>query len=263
MVNESQSNLLVEHEVSAGGGRYAIARFCNPGKLNSLDSRLIKAATVAFRKIASDEDLTAVVVTGDGDRAFIGGADLNTMSSLDADGARRFITSIHDLCQSILSIPVPVIGRINGFCLGAGLEIAACCDYRISARTSQFGMPEVHVGIPSVIEAARLPLLIGWGRTRELLLTGRWIEAEEAHSIGLVEILASSDSLDRTVRGSVDLVAKGGPKAVRLQKALIDRWEHVALDEAVEAGIESFSAAYETDEPQTYMQRFLKQRRGA
>lgn len=260
-MTETQSGLLVEHSVSSGGGRYAIARFFNPGKLNCLDRRAIDAATRAFRSLATDDDLIAVVITGDGDRAFIGGADLNTMSTLDSNSARVFITALHDLCQSILSIPVPVIGRINGFCLGAGLEIAACCDYRISARTAQFAMPEVHVGIPSVIEAARLPMLIGWGRTRELLLTGRWIEAEEAHQIGLVEILASTESLDRTVKKSIDLLTKGGPKAVRLQKALIDRWEHVAIDEAVEAGIDSFAIAFESDEPHNYMRRFMKQRR--
>lgn len=260
-MTSGRSDLWVEHGVSTSGERIAVARFFNPGRLNCLDDRAIEVATRAFRILANDEDLTAVVVTGEGDRAFIGGADLYTMSELDADGARRFITSLHDLCQTILSIPVPVIARINGFCLGAGLEVAACCDYRIAARSAQFAMPEVHVGVPSVIEAARLPLLIGWGRTRELLLTGRWIDAEEAHQIGLVEQLASPDALDRSVKASVDLVAKGGPKAVRLQKALIDRWEHVALDEAVEAGIESFSIAYESDEPSEYMRRFLKQRR--
>ena len=101
--------------------------------------------------------LRALILTGAGDRAFIGGADINEMVELDQESARIFITHLHEACTALRNLPVPVIARISGYCLGAGLEVAASCDLRIASEHSSFGMPEVRVGIPSVIEAALLP----------------------------------------------------------------------------------------------------------
>src|SRR6185503_218248 len=110
-----------------------------------------------------------VVLTGAGERAFIGGADINEMAELDEESARVFISQLHEACAALRNLPVPVIARISGYCLGAGLEIAASCDLRVAADHSTFGMPEVRVGIPSVIEAALLPRLIGWGMAARLI----------------------------------------------------------------------------------------------
>jgi enoyl-CoA hydratase/carnithine racemase len=156
---------------------------------------------------------------------------------------------------------VPVIARIDGFCLGAGLEIAACCDLRIATAGSRFGMPEVQVGIPSVIEAALLPRLIGTGRTRDLVLTGRVIDAEEACAWGLVECLAEAQPIDEVVEERVSMILNAGPRAIRSQKVLCRQWEELALDEAIDAGIDALSAAFSADEPREYMQRFLQRRR--
>src|SRR5262249_61896835 len=100
------------------------------------------------------------------------------MAGLDPDSAREFISRLHDACAALRGLAIPVIARISGYCLGAGLEIAASCDLRIASEGSIFGMPEVQVGIPSVIEAAVLPRLIGWGRARELFVTGRRIPCQ-------------------------------------------------------------------------------------
>ena len=162
------------------GGRVARVVIDNQRRLNCLSTPLILELSGAFEKLSDDRTLRAVVLTGAGERAFIGGADLNELGALCADSARLFITRLHQACDAIRECPVPVIGRINGFCLGAGLEVAASCDMRVAADTAQFGMPEVHMGLPSVIEAALLPGLIGWGRTREMLLTGILYSAREA-----------------------------------------------------------------------------------
>ena len=130
------------------------------------------------------EDLRAVVLTGAGDKAFIGGADIFEMATLDAESAEGFITLVHRSCDCLRALPVPVIARINGYALGAGLEVAAACDLRIASSNAVFGMPEVKVGIPSVVEAALLPGLIGWGRTRELLLFGENIDARDRARLG-------------------------------------------------------------------------------
>ena len=138
---------------------------------------------------------------------------------------------------------------IHGWTLGAGLEVAAACDFRIAANTARFGMPEVRVGVPSVVEAALLPGLIGWGRTRRLLLTGETIDAATALTWGLVEEVVPAKGLDAAVEKALLGILASGPRAIRLQKALIADWETLPLDAAIQRGIDSFASAWETDEP--------------
>ena len=233
----------------------------NQPKLNILNSALIGQLTSAVTGLQSDERLRVLILTGAGNRAFIGGADVTEMAGLNPDSAREFISCLHEACAALRNMPVPVIARIDGYCLGAGLEIAASCDLRIASEGSTFGMPEVRVGIPSVIEAALLPTLIGWGRSRELLLTGRQITAEAALEWGLVERVVAAGDLDSAVTEWVEAIIAAGPRAVRLQKALIREWERLPLDQAIERGIEAFSEAYCSDEPKTMMGRFLNRRR--
>ncbi len=142
-----------------------------------------------------------------------------------------------------------MIARIDGYALGAGLELAAACDLRVASERSVFGMPEVRIGIPSVVEAALLPKLIGHGRARRLLLTGETIGAAEALAWGLVDIIAPPEALDGAVEDLARRILGAGPQAIRLQKSLILDWEELPTTAAVERGIDSFVAAFDTDEP--------------
>src|SRR5260370_25297576 len=154
------------------GGVVAHVVYDNARRLNVLNPPALTDLTEAFQALSREDDLRVVVFSGAGGKAFIGGADINHMASMkQAEDGRTFITMIHKLCQAIRDCPVPVICRMEGFTLGAGLEVAAACDIRIAADNAVFGMPEVKVGIPSVVEAALLPRLIGWGRTSWMLLT--------------------------------------------------------------------------------------------
>jgi len=251
---------LMVHD-QADRGIVATIVVANPQRLNILNSELIRKLTEAVTSLAGNERLRALVVTGAGERAFIGGADINEMADLDETSAASFISRLHDACAAIRDLPVPVIARINGYCLGAGLEIAASCDLRVAADHSTFGMPEVRVGIPSVIEAALLPRLIGWGKAAELIYTGESISAKEALQCGLVERVTPSDQLDQAVERWTEAILRAGPRAIRLQKALIREWERQPIDKAIERGIASFAAAYETDEPRTMMDEFFERRR--
>src|SRR4051812_29471310 len=179
----------------------AVARVTlqNPAKLNTINSHLMLTFVTELEALAKRDDLRAVVLSGAGDKAFIGGADIFEMATLDAEKAEAFITLVHRSCDALREMPVPVIARVNGYALGAGLEIAAACDLRIASSKAVFGMPEVKVGIPSVIEAALLPGLIGWGRTRELLLWGENIDAATALAWGLVEQVVAPGELDPAV----------------------------------------------------------------
>jgi enoyl-CoA hydratase len=232
----------------------------NSAKLNTLSSHLMIAFVEAVEKLGAHPDLRAVVLTGAGPKAFIGGANILEMGTLNPDTAEGFITLVHRCCDSLRNLPVPVIARVNGYALGAGLEIAAACDLRVASSNAVFGMPEVKVGIPSVVEAALLPGLIGWGRTRELLLFGENIDAATALAWGLIEQVVAPDALDAAVEARLAALLSAGPQAVRLQKKLIRAWEDMTLSQAVRAGIESFTQAYATDEPARMMSGFGKRR---
>jgi len=242
-------------------GRIARVTLDNAKKLNCLSTPLIVELTEAFTRLADDRTLRAIVLTGAGERAFIGGADLNELGGLCADSARLFITRLHRACKAIRDCPVPVIGRINGFCLGAGLEVAASCDMRAATDEARFGMPEVRMGLPSVIEAALLPGLIGWGKTREMLLTGELSTAAEALAMGFVEKVVPAGGLDAAVETWLSAICRAAPQAVRAQKALMNRWERVSVEEGVLAGIDALSDAYRTGEPQAAIGAFFDQKK--
>jgi len=233
----------------------------NAAKLNVLNPPIMTDLITAMRRLAGEPTLRAVVLTGAGQRAFIGGADIEAMATLDAGTARGFITLVHQSCEVVRCMPVPVIARIQGWALGAGLEIAASCDFRIASSDARVGMPEVRVGIPSVVEAALLPGLIGWGRTRRLLLTGETIDAATALDWGMVEEVVPPGELDTAVERAIDGILASGPRAVRLQKALIADWEGSSLETAIQCGIDRFVDAWVTDEPQRMMRTFMTRRR--
>jgi enoyl-CoA hydratase/carnithine racemase len=248
---------------SAGDGRVARVVVDNRARLNILDTDGMRRLRDAFRELAQDGELRAAVLTGAGDRAFIGGADITEMAGLQPDTATALITTLHEACLAVRELPVPVVARIRGYCLGAGLEVAASCDVRISDASGVFGMPETRVGIPSVIEAALLPRLVGWGRTSLLLYGGDTIDAERAERWGLVDELVPADALDNAVEAVIGAIRSAGPNAVRLQKRLIRRWEELPVGEAVRAGIPAFAEAWRSDEPRQRMKAFLDRRRAA
>jgi enoyl-CoA hydratase/carnithine racemase len=242
-------------------GVVAYATIDNATKLNAINSALMDEIVEGMGELAADERLRAVVLTGAGSKAFIAGVDINEMAHIETGSqATAFITRLHQCCAAIRDVPVPVIARIQGYAFGGGLEIAAACDVRIAADTAVFGMPEVNLGIPSVIEAALLPTLIGWGRAREIMYLGENFSAEEARQWGLVEHVVPTSGLDAAVEAWIAKLLTSAPRAVRLQKHLIRRWEDLPLAAAVQAGVEAFAAAYETDEPRAVMRQFLAAR---
>jgi enoyl-CoA hydratase/carnithine racemase len=241
----------------------------NPSKLNIVNSALLTQIAAACASLSSDPSLRAVVITGatapPKRASFIGGADLAEMSALDsADSARAFITKIHDVGAALRALPVPVVARVNGYCIGAGVEIMLACDLRICTSASLFAMPEAQVGIPSVVEAALLPGLIGWGRTRRFLYLAEQIRGVEAERWGLVErVVDDEKALDGAVEEWVGRLVGMGPKAIRSQKELMRRWEGGTVEEGIMAGVDAYAEAYGDGgvEPREMMGRFLSRNR--
>jgi enoyl-CoA hydratase/carnithine racemase len=246
---------------SRTAGTVAYLTLDNRAKLNTLTRALMTDFVGKVEAVAAREDLRAVVLAGAGDRAFIGGASIPEMAALDIRSAKSFIVLVHRTCDCLRQLPVPVIARIDGYALGAGLEVAASCDLRVASHRAQFGMPEVKVGIPSVVEAALFPSLIGAGHARELLMLGETIDADIALRWGLVDRLVAPDALDSEVEKVVAALLAAGPQAVRQQKRLMQEWEKLPLDRAIAAGIDTFVRAFGTDEPRRMLSAFVNRKR--
>lgn len=246
-------------EIEASG--IATLTMQDAGVLNILSTPVIDGLREALAQLRDDDAVRVLVLRGASDRAFVAGADIAEMAALDEQKARTFISNLRDLCNAVRHFPVPVIARIPGWCLGGGLEFALACDLRISADDAQFGMPEVKVGIPSVIHAALMPPLIGAANSAWMLLTGDLIDAGRAQDWGLVNAAVPRAELDAAVRKLAEGFAALGPAALRQQKKLLRRWETMSVDEAIEDSVAEFGAAFNTGEPQKFMNEFLESKR--
>ena len=187
---------------------------CNAGSLNILGTAVVNGVREGLEALATERKIRVLIIAGQSEKSMIGGADIKEMARLDQASAEKFITGLRDLCEAVRAFPAPVIARMPGWCLGGGLEFAAACDFRVAAHDAKFGMPEVRVGIPSVIHAALLPRLIGWGRARWLVMTAENIDAPTALAWGLVDVVAPEGGLDAAVEKTVAALAgmrPGGP----------------------------------------------------
>jgi len=234
---------------------------CKAGPLNILGSEAIQAVREGLESLAGDQQIRAVILAGESSKSMIGGADIKEMARLDQKSAEKFITGLRDLCEAVRTFPAPVIARMPGWCLGGGLEVAAACDFRIAGYDAKFAMPEVRVGIPSVIHAALLPRLIGWGRARWLIMTAETIDAATALTWGLVDVVAPEGGLDSAVEKLVEALLKAGPEALRAQKALLRQWEELPLTESINLSVGTFGRSFLTDEPRRLMQAFIDRKR--
>ena len=209
-----------------------------PQKANALDSACLEKLRRDFVELRHDPEVHVVVLAGKG-KTFCGGADIAELKSLDAATGARFVERIHEVCAAIRALPVPVIAQLHGAVIGAGLEIAAACDLRVAAVGTKFAMPEVKLGIPSVVEAALLPRLMGSGRAAWLVLTGEAIDARRALEWGLVEEVYPD--LEAGVATLVKNLLAADRGALGMQKQLLQLWEEASLATSVTASIERFA----------------------
>jgi enoyl-CoA hydratase/carnithine racemase len=227
--------------------------------LNLFEPGLIGGLRDTFETLARDGSVRAVVLTGAG-RAFTAGMDVHVLRDLEVPSAKALIGALCAAIDAVHRAPFPVIAAVNGACLGAGFELALACDLRVAAAGAVFGLPEVRVGVPSVIQAALLPPLIGPGRAAEMLLLGASVTAQQALEWGLVNRVVAPDALGGAVDEMLDALLRCAPGAVRLQKELIIRWRETDLPSAVQAGVNAFATAYASPEPREGAEAFLAKR---
>jgi len=245
-------------------GRVAYVTINNEQRRNALGTRAKEELAAAFHALARDEQLRVAVLTGAGDVSFIGGADVKEMSETgkkaiqDAD---PLADKTHLACDIIRELPVPVIARINGYCIGAGMEIAASCDLRAGVTTAKFSLPEVKFGLLACKESCLLPGLIGWGKTRELVLTGEAMDAAEAYRVGFLQKLVSAAELDAAVEQWVNSICAAGPMAVRQQKRLNRDWEQMSITDAIRQGLRASAEIKASEEPRRLAKQFMERKK--
>ena len=210
-----------------------IIKFNRPKVLNALNSELLKELADSLRRVAADPDIRVLVLTGEGEKAFVAGADIAPMKAFTPLEARQFSQFGQRVFSLLESLPIPVIACVNGFALGGGNEVAMACDLIYASDTAKFGQPEINLGlIPGLGGTQRLPRLVGKSRALELCLTGRTIDAKEAWTIGLVNRVLPADQLwEETMKVARSLASKGRV-AVRAIKSVIRN----GVDRDVEVG---------------------------
>lgn len=231
----------------------AVVRMAAP-PLNLVSSKMIEALGNAFAGLAADPPRCAVLFCSGG------GADVREMAELDATTARAFITRLHEACVSIRDLDAPVIAAIDGPCLGAHLEVAAACDMRVASTRSLFGMPEIKVGLPSVIDAYWIALLCGLGNASALVFEGEMIPAAEAHRIGLVNRIAPDGALEKEALEWATSIARHSPVALAEQKRVLRDWTDAPYREAARASVERFVETISAGQAAEAMRAMLEKR---
>lgn len=213
-----------------------------PAKLNAMTRDDLRALTVAVG--GSPPETRAVVFRGAGTRAFSAGVHVDTFRGLDAAGARAVISELGELLAAVRRAPIPTLCSVQGYCLGGAMELAMACDLRVADTTASFGMPEIAVGIPSVLEAALLQQYVGLSKAREMLLTGDLYPVADLRWSGFLNDVVEPDELVPATRDLAQRVGRHARPATAAQKRLFHTWQNVGLDAAIEASIGEFAEVF-------------------
>jgi enoyl-CoA hydratase len=232
-------------------GDVLLVRLNRPEKRNALTRPLIEQLTAELQRAAEDAAVRAIVLAGAGP-SFCAGVDLQEFVQGTPETGRALIDALAELCSTARRHPKPIACAIQGYCLGGALELAACCDLRVCAPDAQLGMPEVFLGIPSVIDAVMLGHLIGVGRARELLLTGDTISGQTAYDWGLASRLAPAADVVHAASELLGRITRHAPEAIAAQKRLHQDWLDLAYEAAVEHSKHALVDAFRAGRPQHF-----------
>lgn len=229
--------------VDSGGVRWIV--FDNPRKRNALDREMLAAVTALVRRAATEN--TAIVFTGAGDRAFSAGMHLNTFADLDTREAAAVIGELGHMLTAVRTSPVPTIAAINGFCLGAVFELALVCDLRVARSDTAVGLPEVKIGVPSVLDASLLAQYIGLSAAKEVMLLGELHSVESLAHTGLFNRVVAANDLDATVSELLAQFAALPPHAIAAQKTIFEDWLNTVHTVGCELSQRAFASVFGDD----------------
>ena len=230
--------------------------------MNPLTKDLREQLAATFDELDSKKDeIRVVILTGTG-KAFIAGADIKSFPELTQERAKDKLKKGKQLYLKVEQFERPVICAINGYCLGGGLEVAMCCDIRVASSKAQLGQPEINVGvIPGGGGTQRLPRLVGAGSAKELIYTGKFINAEEAARIGLVNKVVEPEKIMGEAMEMATLIASKPPLGIRAAKEAIDRGLNMTLLEGLEVEASHWSYLCGTEDQKEGARAFIEKRK--
>lgn len=250
---------LIIYEKSEGVATITLNR---PEAMNAISKEVVQEVIQALGDAKDDESIRVVILTGAGEKAFSAGADIKAMIGMNALRARELSLMGEKLCLAFENFEKPVIAALNGYALGGGLEVAMACDLRIASENARMGQTEVNIGlIPGWGGTQRLTRLIGATKAKELVFTGRMIDAKTAEQLGILNMVIPADKFKETVmQFAMDLAAKP-PVAIKVAKSLINKGADIGLDSALALEREGFSVVASTKDLQEGVKAFTEKRK--
>ncbi len=243
-------------------GGVAVIKINRPKALNAINPDVLNELTDALGKVRADSSIKVLVLTGEGDKAFIAGADISHMVDLDPLQARRFSNRGQDVTFLLEELPIPVIACVNGFALGGGTEFAMACDFIYASENAKFGQPEINLGImPGFGGTQRLSRLVGKAMAKELCLTGVMIGAQEAKNIGLVNKIFPHEKLWEETMKTARVIASKGKVSTRAVKQCIDRGFDLDLHNGCYMEADNFGICMASPDGKEGMSAFLEKRK--
>ena len=229
--------------------------------MNTLDKSTIIQLEEAISKIAENSSIRSVIITGAGEKAFVAGAEISEFLECDAISGEELVKKGHQVFEALENLPIPVIAAINGYALGGGLELALACDIRIIEEHAQVGLPETGLGlIPGFGGTQRLARLVGIGHAKELIFSGRYIKADEALRLGVVEkVVATGTSLESALAMG-DVFKRKAPLAIAAAKKAIQEGIDKPLNEAIEIEISYCGKLFGSEDLQEGAKAFFDKR---
>jgi enoyl-CoA hydratase len=233
-----------------------------PEALNALSKDVVEEILHALEDVKTDEAVRVVVLTGAGEKAFSAGADIKAMVGMTALKARELSFMGEELCVGLENLEKPVIAAINGYALGGGLEVAMSCDLRIAAENAKMGQTEINIGlIPGWGGTQRLTRLVGMTKAKEMVFTGRIIDAKTAEQIGIVNMVVPADKFRETVGQFAKDLASKAPVALKVAKALINRGSDIGLESALALEREGFGVVGSSEDLKEGVSAFTEKRK--
>ncbi|MCP4320125.1 MAG: enoyl-CoA hydratase/isomerase family protein [Hyphomicrobiales bacterium] len=228
--------------------------------LNALNGDMLREIEHAVEAAEEDDSVRVILIDSASDRAFSAGIDVAYVKDMDAFGARSMGQLLHKTFLKLRTNSKPVVTKIDGLCLGAGLELALSCDFMIASDRSRFGLPNIHRGIPAIVEAALLPITVGIQGTRELCYLGEFWDAAKAERRGLVQQVHTADDLGPAVDELCQILASKSQFALESQKEIIHKWLTTDLETAIDFSISAVGYSWLTREQQEGMDAFVEKR---
>ncbi len=238
----------------------AVLKISRPEALNALNTEVMEQLDKALDELDLD-NLRCLIVTGEGPKSFVAGADIGEMSNLSKREGEAFGKRGNDVFRKLETLPIPTIAAVNGFALGGGCELAMSCDIRLASEKALFGQPETSLGItPGFGGTQRMARLIGPGKAKELIYTARNFKAPEALEIGLVQAVYPAEELMAEAEKMAQRIAGNAPIAVRASKKAIDDGIHLSMDEAIVVEEKLFGDCFESEDQRNAMSAFVEKR---